>query len=62
MNVTQTQMRREVLEIPQAVARLRDNQSGAVRAATRSRNSLFFRGAGRLVRTRSHLKKVTETV
>lgn len=33
MNVTETQMRREVLEIPQAVARLLGNQTDAVRAA-----------------------------
>lgn len=33
MTEAQTQMRREVLEIPQAVARLLDNQEGAVRVA-----------------------------
>ena len=45
MSATQTQMRQEVLEIPQAAARLLDNQGDAVRAAAdalRARNPGFL--------------------
>tara|TARA_R110002074_G_C12485773_1_gene661325 strand:+ start:714 stop:890 length:177 start_codon:yes stop_codon:yes gene_type:complete len=45
MSATQTQMRKEVLEIPLAVARLLNNQEDAVRAAAdalRARNPGFL--------------------